>query len=210
MGLGEASDRVQRCTGSTLVGTDAVHPAGEHQGLIVGGIASKKMRRAVLLVYQVGEMIRSVTWCGHRDNVPGMCQSPAANEGPKRLRCEFKRSWIEPTGPTMRQVSAYTPNPSACGAKFSGGDKDFTAGEMCQAAIMIHVQMGENDLFHITRSNAQRTQLRTDFIFPIDSKNDFPSRKGMIRRPCFEQMLSLAGVDDDDTFLVFDRPRVGW
>lgn len=153
-------------------------------------------------------MIRSVTWRCHRDNVPGMCQSPAASEGPKRFRCEFKRRWIEPGGPTVRKVSAYTPNPSTRGAKFAGGDKDFTIWEMCKAAIMIHVQMGENDLFHITRSNAQRTQLGTDFFFPIDSKNDFPSGKGMVRRPCFEQMRSLASVDYDDTFLVLDRPSV--
>lgn len=51
MGLGEASDRVQRCTGNAFVSTDAVDPTGEHQALIVGGIASKNMRRAVLLVY---------------------------------------------------------------------------------------------------------------------------------------------------------------
>ncbi|MGY4368499.1 hypothetical protein ACVW1A_004564 [Bradyrhizobium sp. LB1.3] len=108
----------------------------------------------------------------------------------------------------MRKVSAYSPRPSTCRAKFAGGNKDFTILEMCQAAIMVHVQMSENDLFYITWSNAQRTQLRTDFFFPIDSKNDFPSGKGMIRRSGFEQMRSLASIDYDNTFLVLDRPSV--
>src|SRR6201999_1625295 len=119
MGSGEASDRVQRRSGDTLVSTDAVHPAGEHQRLIVGGVASEEMHCAVLLVYQDGDMIRRVTWCGHRDNVPGMSQSPAANEGPKRFLCEFKRSWIEPGGPAIGAISAYRGRPSACGGQFS-------------------------------------------------------------------------------------------
>ena len=41
-------------------------------------------------------MIRSMTGRGDRDYVPGMGQSPAASEGPKRFRCEFKRRRIEP------------------------------------------------------------------------------------------------------------------
>src|SRR6201992_1245854 len=114
MGSGEPSDRVQRRSGNPLVSTDAVHPAGEHQGLIVRGVASEEMHCAVLLVYQDGDMIRRVTWCGHRDNVDGRSQPPAPHEGPKRLLCEFKRSRIEPGGPAIGKISAYTPSPSPC------------------------------------------------------------------------------------------------
>jgi hypothetical protein len=115
-------------------------------------------------------MIRGVTWCGHRNNVPGLRQSSAASEWTKRLRCQFKPCWIEPGGPTIRKVSAYTPCPSACRAKFAGGNKDFAILEVRQTAIMIHVQMRENDLFHIMRSDAEGTQLRADLFLTIDPK----------------------------------------
>jgi hypothetical protein len=52
--------------------------------------------------------------------------------------------------------------------------------------------------------------LRANLLFTIDSKHDFPSSKGMIRPPGFEQMRSLAGVDDDNTLTVLDRPSIRW
>src|SRR5438445_114930 len=54
------------------------------------------------------------------------------------------------------------------------------------------------------------TGLPEGFCWPtrVLTIRDFPSSKGMIRRPCFEQMRSLASVDYDDTFLVLDRPSV--
>ena len=102
----------------------------------------------------------------------------------------------------MREVTAYAPCPSACRANFVGGNEDFAAWEMCKSAIMIHMQVGENNPFHITRTDAQCTQLRTDLLFRIDSKNNLPSSKGMIRPPSFQQMRSLAGVDDNNTLTV--------
>lgn len=95
MGSGEASNRFQRCSGNVVVSTDTVHPASEHQVLIVRGIASKKVR-CITLLDQDGDMIRSVTGRGNRDNVPGISQSPAASEWPKRFRSKFKRRRVEP------------------------------------------------------------------------------------------------------------------
>src|SRR5579872_2406812 len=60
------------------------------------------------------------------------------------------------------------------------------------------------------RSNPQCTQLRTDLLFRIDSKHDFPSSKGMIRPSGLQQMRSLAGVDDNNALTVFDRPCIRW
>jgi hypothetical protein len=95
MGSGEVSNRVQRCTGNPLISAHAVQRTREHQALTVRCIAIKKVC-CVVLLDQDGDMIRSVTGRGDRDNVPSMRQSPAASEGPNPFRCEFKRRWIEP------------------------------------------------------------------------------------------------------------------
>jgi hypothetical protein len=68
--------------------------------------------------------------------------------------------------------------------------------------------MGEDDPFHIARRDTERPQLRSDFFFTVDSKLNFPSDIGMKRGPGFEQMRSLAGVDDNDIFSMLDNPYV--
>src|SRR6187455_98884 len=107
----------------------------------------------------------------------------------------------------MRKVAANASGPSACGANFARRDKDFTVWEMRKTAIMIHVQVSEDNLFHIARSNAERTQLWAGLLFRVNLKHDLPSQKRMKRIAGFEQMRSLASVDHDDTFRMLDRPR---
>jgi hypothetical protein len=101
-----------------------------------------------------------------------------------------------------------TGHPSACRSKLAGRNEDFAVREMCEAPVMIHVQMGEDDPFHIARPDTERPQLRSDFFFTVDSKLNFPSDIGMKGGPGFEQMRSLAGVDDNDTFSMLDNPYV--
>jgi hypothetical protein len=50
---------------------------------------------------------------------------------------------------------------------------------MLKAAVVIHVQMGENNPIHIARPDAERPQLRTDFLFALDAKRRFPADIGM-------------------------------
>jgi hypothetical protein len=143
-------------------------------------------------------MIRGVAGRGDGDNVSGIGQPPAAGKRAKRLRRKIKRPRIEPRGPPMRKVSAYTPGSSACRPNLAGRNEDFAVREMDKAAVVIHVQMAENDFFHVPRSDAECAQLGTDLLVTINPERDFPSHIGMIRPPGFEQMRSLAGVDDDD------------
>src|SRR4249919_2276217 len=81
---------------------------------------------------------------------------------------------------------------------------------MCKATIVVHVQMGENYFSHVARSNSDCAQLRADFFFTLNSKNDFPPQKWMIGPRRFEQMNSLSGIDDDDALWMLDCPDVGW
>ena len=62
---------------------------------------------------------------------------------------------------------------------------------------MIHVQMSEDNPFHVARPNAERAQLRPNFLFMLDSKRNLPAAIGMKNVPGFELVGSLASVDDD-------------
>jgi hypothetical protein len=59
--------------------------AGEHQLLVVRGIASQK-ERGVAVLDDDGNMIGGVTGRGDCDDVSGLRQPPAGSEGTERLR----------------------------------------------------------------------------------------------------------------------------
>ena len=79
---------------------------------------------------------------------------------------------------------------------------------MRKTTIVIDVQMGEDDPFHIARAYAERPQLRTDFLLGADPKRDFPSDVGVKRLAAFEQMRALARIHYDDPFRVVNDPCV--
>jgi pimeloyl-ACP methyl ester carboxylesterase len=81
---------------------------------------------------------------------------------------------------------------------------------MRQAAVVIDVQVGEDDACDISRSNAERAQLWTDFLLALETKRHLPSVIGMERSAGFVQVHPLAGVDDDDAFGMLDDPGIGW
>src|SRR3981189_2924035 len=80
---------------------------------------------------------------------------------------------------------------------------------MRKAAVMVHMQMGENDPLHIARSDAERAKLRTDLLFALDAKRHFPAEVGVKRLAGFQQMRALPGVDRDDAFGMIDDPYIG-
>lgn len=82
--------------------------------------------------------------------------------------------------------------------------------KMCKAAIVIHVQVSEDNPFHIARSHAEHPQLRPDLFFTIDSELDLPSDIRMERSSGFQQMSSLAGVNHNDALPVLDHPGISW
>jgi hypothetical protein len=80
--------------------------------------------------------------------------------------------------------------------------------EMCKASIMIHMQMGKHDPLDIARTDSKGAKLWPNFLFTVDPKRNFPSDIWMKRRPSFEQVRSLASVDDNDSLFMVNRPRV--
>ena len=46
---------------------------------------------------------------------------------------------------------------------------------MRKPAIVIDVQVGEDDPFHVARPDAQSAQLRTDFLIALDLKPHLPA-----------------------------------
>src|ERR1700733_3688697 len=109
----------------------------------------------------------------------------------------------------MRQIAAQAAEIAARGFQFAGRDEDFAVREVRKAAVMVHVQMAENDPFHIARPDAERAQLRTDLLLMLDAECDLPPHERVKRLAGFEQMRALAGVDDDDAFIGIDDPRIG-
>jgi hypothetical protein len=77
-----------------------------------------------------------------------------------------------------------------------------------QSAVVIHVQVSEDDLFHIARPDAHRAELRSDFLVALDPKHHFPSQVRVKRVGGLEEMRSLAGVDDDHALWMVDGPRI--
>ena len=57
----------------------------------------------------------------------------------------------------LRAGRVERPSPSACSTKFSRCNQDFCVWEMCETAVVVHVQMGENDLFQVARRDAEAT-----------------------------------------------------
>src|SRR5262249_52407963 len=92
----------------------------------------------------------------------------------------------------------------------AGRNQDFTIGEVRKSAVVIHVQKGEDNFFHVSRSDAECAQSRTDLFVTINSKCDFPPNPRMIRLTGFEQIRSPAAVAHDDALPMLDpQAQVG-
>jgi hypothetical protein len=77
-----------------------------------------------------------------------------------------------------------------------------------EAAVVIDMEMRENDSFHVEWSYGECTQLRADLLILFDPKRHFPSPVRMQGFGAFEQMCSLARIHDDHAFRVLDDPCV--
>jgi hypothetical protein len=73
----------------------------------------------------------------------------------------------------------------------SGSDHDLAVRKMPKAAVVIHLQMREQDPLNVARPHAERAQLRSDLLFRRDSKADLPADIRMERARVIEQMLAL-------------------
>ena len=81
-------------------------------------------------------------------------------------------------------------------------------GEVRKSAIVIDMQVSQHDSRHVVRRNAQRTQLRAEFLVGRDSESDFPAHVGMQRRGGLEEMSPLTRVHHDHAFRMLDDPSV--
>ena len=92
---GELPDCAERSAGHVVIGADAIYLTGEHQLLIVRGIASQKVRRPMILDDD-GEVTGRVTGSPYRDNIARLGESPAGREGPEGFGGEIERDRIKP------------------------------------------------------------------------------------------------------------------
>jgi hypothetical protein len=79
---------------------------------------------------------------------------------------------------------------------------------MCKAAVVVDVQMGQDDASYITGPDTEGSQLRTDLLVTVDAKRHFPSNVGMKRFTGLEQMRPLTRIHHDHAFGMVDDPRI--
>lgn len=95
--LGEESDRVQCCLGNVLIWTDAVHPTGEHQFLVVRRVSSEK-ERDVAVPNQDRDMICCVATRRDGNNVASL------GEDPENSNCRLRAyRWCARSGRPQRR-----------------------------------------------------------------------------------------------------------
>ena len=81
---------------------------------------------------------------------------------------------------------------------------------MSEAAVVVAVQVREDDTSHILPPDAERAQLRTDFLLPLDAKRHFPASVRVHGGRGLEQMRPLTGVHHHHAFRMLDDPRIAW
>src|SRR5260370_38471231 len=153
-------------------------------------------------------MIRGVAGRRHRDDVAGFRQVTADGKGAGRFGRQMQRFWGEPCRPSLRKITAYPAEHSPRGLQFAWCDEDFGVRKMREAAVMVHMQMGEDHPLHIARSDAERAQLRTDLLFALDAKRHFPADIRVKRLTGFQQMRALPAAYHDDTFALTADPAL--
>src|SRR5262249_5641553 len=129
-------------------------------------------------------------------------------ERSKSFGGENERNRIEPGWPAIGKVTARASHPSARRAELSWCSEDLAVRKVRETAVVIDMEMREHDAFHIPRADAERAQLRADFLLPLDSKRHLPAMVGMERCGTVEQMCPLPGIHDDYAFGMLDRPRI--
>jgi len=81
--------------------------------------------------------------------------------------------------------------------------------QMCQTAVVIHVQMPQHNPFHIARSDPESPKLRSDLLPTFNPEGDLPSDIGMRRLTGFEKVRTLTCINHDDTAWMLDGPGIG-
>jgi hypothetical protein len=84
-----------------------------------------------------------------------------------------------------------------------------SAENVGEAAVVIDVQMRQDDVLHISRADAERAQLGTDFLLALESKRHLPSMIRVQRSGGVEDTRPVAGVGDDHSIGMVDDPGIG-
>jgi len=147
---------------------------------------------------------------GDNEDVAALGERHTLREGAEGLVCEVDGLRIPPLGPAVGEVALQLAGEAAGAAELSGCDPDFAAGEMGDAAGVIGVEMGDDDVANIARSDAEIAELRADLFVGVDRKLSGAAEEGMPGGLVagFVDAGGLAGVDDDDAFMMLDEPGV--
>ena len=74
------------------------------------------------------------------DHVTGRGQTPAGRKRSERFGSEIERHGIEPTRPTIWEISPQAAHPPACGSEFASRHEYLGVREMRETAVVIDVK----------------------------------------------------------------------
>ena len=199
--VSERDEVLQRRFRLPLVGRDAVDEARPQVRFRVGRIAREQDAPALGF-----EDDRDMIWrvAGRRDRANRAIAGEALRlrERPKREGVEPQRLGREIARPTLRQIAGELAAQALGGGKLAGRDQDVGLAEIGEPAVVIDVQMGENDGLHVGGADAERLQPRPDFLFAVDVELHGEAEIGMPAGP--QQACVGARVDDHDPVGMLD------
>src|SRR3954462_13872580 len=115
-------------------------------------------------------MVRGVSRCWNDQHVARIGEGHAARKGTHRWPIEADEFRVPPLGPTIRQVSHDFSHYPAGTLKFLFSDPGPATGQVREAACVISVQMGQNDVANVSRVDATRPKLRADLFFGMNGE----------------------------------------
>ena len=192
----EGADRGERRARFAFVRGHPVDQPREHGRLGVGSVARDEDRRLAVLDDHA-QVVGGVAGRGDRDDRPVRGQPTRPGERPVRAILKRERLRIEALGPTLRQVSANLASEPRRGPQLARRGQHLAVGKARQAAVMVDVHVGENDLPHIFPADPERREFWRGLLLGLDREPDREAEVGMPARQA-HQAGGRARVDEQD------------
>ena len=137
--------------------------------------------------------------------------SPAAvgalrREGPHAVGCQASGSG-ETTAAIASAGSRAWRRRYPMRGRFRRAGEDAAMRKMREAAVVVDMQVGQHDRFHVAGADAELRNCGPDFLLRLDVEADGKLEIRMPARQRF-QMRRRSGIDDDDALRMLDRPGV--
>ena len=163
---------------------DAVDRALKHCRLAVGGVAGDE-DGLISILDDDREMVGRVAGRRHGDDCAVGGETLRARKQPVRPSVENQRFRIEMLGPALRQIAAKPAGDPRGPRKFARTDQNFAYRKRLEPAVVIDVQMSQDDAPDVVRADADRAQLRPRFLIRFDVEAHGVAEVGMPARQAF-------------------------